>query len=210
MSYTRLRVVDDGIILFEGHLRRMAAAGEAAASAFLGFAETALPGCYALTAEGAELRTQAVGGSRLRDGMPVRLAPSPLIGRTGPIPKPASPCVYDPVRVPEIATLLVSRDGMEVYEGCAAAVIGWEGGRFVLAPSDRPRVASVSEEAVRAGLCPLEKPLLVESRMPIALINAVKGVCRVSLLGREPFPETALAELAELFRQSTRRTPFRR
>jgi hypothetical protein len=205
MRYTTLLVTDAGVVLFERHLQRLAPEGAAAALAFRRFAGSAAPGTYALRADGDRLDVQLRPGSRLHDGMPARWRVSPVAHLRGLQPKAPSPCVYDPVREPGVATLLTTADGAEVLEACVAAVVGWDGSHLVLAPPDRPRVDSVSEQAIRAALPFVEAPLRADAALPLALVNAVKGPCTVALPGRPPFPELAASSLRALFAHETRR-----
>lgn len=202
MPYTLLKVTERGVVLRALHQRRLRAEDGPAAQAFSRFAAEARPGVYAVRLEG-DLRAEARPGSRLVDGMPVRLLPSPLAGETGRCPKPAPPCAYDAVRAPGVATLLTSADGGELLEGCSAALLGWDGHSLVCPPDDRPRVWSTAETAVREHLPVRLAPLAVDSAQPLLLVNAVKGPCTVALPGRAPFPEDAIARIAQLFADLT-------
>ena len=201
MRYTTLRVGEEGVVLFAQHARRLAPEGEEALEAFERFAVQATPGVYSVLADGGRLQVEA-RTSRMRDGMPVRWMRSPFHATAGPFAKPAPPSLYDAVRAPGVATLLTSADGTELLESCSAAVVGWDGERFVLVPDDRPRVVSVAEMALRQTLAPGFARLLVADSMPLVLLNAVKGPCRIALPGRAPFPEAALALLEGLVHAS--------
>jgi hypothetical protein len=210
VAYTLLQVTEGGIVLRDYHLRRLAitspgAGGDPGAglAPFARFAEGAAPGAWAVWREGAALRAERRPATRLFDGMRARLATSPLAGRAGPIPKPAPPSVYEEVRLPGVATLLTSLDGEEIYEACAAGVLGWDGKRVVCVPGDRPRVLSTAEAAVREHLPVVEAPIAARSRMPVLLVNALKGACAVDLPGREVFPARARSEIERLFRALT-------
>ncbi len=124
MRCTALKVIDAGVVLFEGHARRLAPEGGAALERFLDFARRAAPGFYVLRDDGVELCAQARGPSGLFDGMPTRLAVSPIANAPGPIAKPESPGPYAGVRTPGTATLLLSADRAELLESCSAAVVG--------------------------------------------------------------------------------------
>ncbi len=208
VAYTLLHVTEHGIVLREQHLRRLgldsSGAGRAR-DAFSRFAASASPGAWAVWREGDTLRAELRPGTRLRDGMPVRFAPSPISGRPGPIAKPAPPSFYDAVRRPGATTLLTSADGAELYEACSAAVVGWNGERLVCVPPDRPRVGSTAEAAIRERLPVVEAPILASSRMPVLLVNALKGTCTVDAPGREVFPEGPRDEIERLFRALTTR-----
>jgi hypothetical protein len=136
--------------------------------------------------------------------MPVRRLVSPFAARRGAFPKPGPPNAYDAVRLPGVATLLTSSDGSEIFESCVAAVLGWDGARFVCVPEDRPRVASVAEAAVRAALPWVRAPLRVAERLPLVLLNAVAGPCSVRT-GRPPVPADVMQLLKRLLQRSTRR-----
>jgi hypothetical protein len=205
MTYTALRVVEAGVVLYEHHEHRLAPAGVAVLDAYREFARTAAPGVYSLHVVEGALRITPRGESRLTDGMPVRYAVSPIAQLRGPLPKVVSPNGYDAVRVPGVATLLTSADGAEIYESCVAAVVAWNGRRLVLPPNDRPRVASVAEAALGAAADVIEAPLMTVSRWPLALVNAVKGLCLPMIEGRDPFPTLPRETITQLFVARTRR-----
>lgn len=200
MSYTLLRVDAQGVALWEYHLRRLALdpAGPARA-ALAAFARAAAPGVYALSVDGGgALHVEPRAGSRLRDGMPTRFAPSPVSGGRGARPKPPPGGPYDGVRLPGVATLLTSPDGRELYEACAAALVAWDGVDLVCVPPDRPRVWSTAEQAIREHLAPRVAPL-APGGLPLLLVNAVKGTCAVQGAS-QGFPEPARARIEGLLR----------
>jgi hypothetical protein len=205
VSYTLLRVVPEGVLLYEEHRARLAPAGAHIVAQFERFASAASPGVYALRADGDQLAIEPRAGSRLFDGMPVRFAPSPFAGRHASFPKPPSPSPYDAVRVPGWTTLLTSADGEEVFESCAAAVVAWDGTRLVLVPDDRPRVQSTAEHALRAGIACAVAPLLRQDRAPLALVNAVAGLCVPAVEGRPAFPAIAREHIDAVFTASIQR-----
>jgi hypothetical protein len=205
MRYTALKVTDAGVVLFEGHARRLAPEGGAALSRFREFALGAAPGFYVLRESGDELRAQPRGPSALFDGMPARLAVSPVAGAPGPFAKPESPGTYASERVAGVATLLLSADRAEILESCSAAVVGWDGERLVLAPADRPRVDSTAEAAVAAALPHARAPIDAAGDMPIALVNAVKGPCCVECPGRQAFPQEVARALERALLATARR-----
>ncbi|HEY3356335.1 MAG TPA: hypothetical protein VGQ83_23990 [Polyangia bacterium] len=205
MRYTTLRVTAAGVVFYDGHVARLAPEGEAALAAFAAFARQAAPGVHAVTVDGAALRAEPRPASRLVDGMPVRACVSPFAARRGRFPKPASPSPYDGVRTPGVLTLLTAADGGEIYEGCVAAVVGWDGARYVCAPADRPAVASVAEAALRATCSFVEEPLRADGVLPLLALNAVKGPCRLATPGRGRFPDAAVARLEALLEEQTRR-----
>jgi len=197
VRYTLLRVTADGVVLRDLHAQRLAPEGGPALAAFARFAADAAPGVYAVRCSGDDIAAEARAGSRLFDGIPVRVARSPFADRAGPFPKPAPPCAYDAVRADGVATLLTSADGAAILETCSSAVLGWDGERFLCVPGDRPRVWSTAEQAVRAHL-----PF---GAAPLLLVNAVKGPCTVTAPGRAPFPEAAVRDIERLFVRLTGR-----
>jgi hypothetical protein len=204
LRHTTLRVTDAGVVLHDFHMERLAPEGPAGLVAFARFARGAMPGVYSVVVAGSELQAERRAGSRLVEGMTVRLAVSPFAARRGAFPKPGSPSAYDTVRLHGVATLLTSSDGSEIYESCVAAVLGWDGTRFVCVPEDRPRVASVAEAAVRATLPFVRAPLRSDDRLPLILLNAVAGPCTIDL-GRSPVPADARTLLTRTLQHFTRR-----
>jgi hypothetical protein len=192
------------VVLYDGHVERLAPEGRAGLAAFARFAREAPPGVYGVTVAGDELRAERRTGSRLVQGTPVRLVVSPFAAQRGAFPKPGPPSLYDGVRCPGVATLLTSADGSEIYESCVAAVLGWDGARFVCVPEDRPRVASVAEAAVCATLPFVRAPLRTDDHLPLILLNAVAGPCTVNP-GRPPAPADAMALLTRIVQRFTRR-----
>jgi len=205
VRYTLLRVTADGVVLRDLHAQRLAPEGGPALAAFARFAADAAPGVYAVRCSGDDIAAEARAGSRLFDGIPVRVARSPFADRAGPFPKPAPPCAYDAVRADGVATLLTSADGAAILETCSSAVLGWDGERFLCVPGDRPRVWSTAEQAVRAHLPFGEAALPAAGAAPLLLVNAVKGPCTVTAPGRAPFPEAAVRDIERLFVRLTGR-----
>lgn len=203
MRYTLLRRTGRGVVLREIHERRLGLAGTPAAD-FDRFALEPEPGVFAVWSDGARLWHESRPESALFDGMPVQRVESPFAGRRDRYPKPASPNIYDAIRSPGVATLLTSRDGREILESCRAAVLGWDGERFVFPPDDRPRVWSVAETAIREHLPAREAPLLLSEPLPLLLANALKGPCAIAVPGRSPAPAEALDTIAALFARLTR------
>ena len=189
MSYTLLRVIEAGVVLFEQHRRRFEQSGARAVSAFESFAAAASPGIYALQWTNDRLAVVMRVRSRLRDGMPVRFMRTPLGTADLHQRKTPPPHSYDGVRAEGVVSLLTSPDGREVYEACSAAVVSWRDGQFILAPSDRPRVWSTTEAWLGEATSCTEAPILVEDDAPLALINAVAGICLVSVPRRKSMPE---------------------
>ena len=194
MRYTTLLVTGGGIRLRALHRARLAPEGAAVLRAFDAFAAAAAPGVYGLTARDGVLQVAPRPPTTLADGIPTRFAVSPVADRNGPFPKPPSPCPYDAVRLPGVATLLTDPAGTEVWESCRAAVLAWDDG-WVAPPGDRPRVLSVAVQAVRDGLPVRQAPLAVASRAPLVLLNAVAGAVVPDVPGRVLPPAEALAAL---------------
>jgi hypothetical protein len=96
-------------------------------------------------------------------------------------------------------------DGNEMIESDGASIVGWDGSKYVLSSKDLPRVASISERALREHLPWRESVLATNGSMPVVLINAIKGACRLQIPNREPFPEKAVKAIDELFETLTRR-----
>jgi hypothetical protein len=202
--YTTLRVIEAGVVLYDGHALRLAPEGGAARGRVDRFAATASPGVYALLDDGATLEARPRGGSALADGMPSRVLPSPVADRAGPFAKPAPPSPYDAVRRPGVATLLASPDGGELWESCVAALLAHDGARLVVVPGDRPRVASVAEAAIRAALQCREAPIGAAGGLPLLLVNAL-ATCRPTIDGRGPFPGELARTIAELIESTAAR-----
>jgi len=135
--------------------------------------------------------------------MPARFAVSPVLGSAGAIAKPAPPSAYEPVRVEGKATLLTSADGRELFEACSAAVVSWDGAGLVCVPSDRPRVASTAEAALREHLAVREAPIPASSDA-LLLVNAVKGTCALEPARSRGFPAEVRREIEELFARLSR------
>jgi len=204
-AYTTLRVEERGVVLYEQHLARLAEAGPTASAAFRDFALQATPGCYSIqsTAQGLDIKPRPP--SALFEGMPVRWLISPHAGTPAPFAKPAPPSAYDPVRAHGVATLLTSADGAEIYESCVAAVIAWDGARLLAPPDDRPAVRSTALAALRdAGLITF-RPIAAHADEPLALVNALAGICLPSIPGRAPFPAHVHDSIAAAIRATARR-----
>lgn len=202
MRCTTLRITEAGVVLLEGHARRMAPEGGPMRTAFLHQVAQLHPGIHLITLDGERWSTTPRSASWLTEGMPVRHRISPVTHRGSPFPKPPSPGPYDTVRKAGVATLLTSADGAEIYEACVAAVVGWDGSTLVLPPEHCPRVASVSEAAVAEHLGVCRASVASAGTMPLLLINAVKGTCEADA-GREPFPAHVRASMDALFRELT-------
>ncbi|HPC83551.1 MAG TPA: chorismate-binding protein [Thermoanaerobaculaceae bacterium] len=208
--YTLLRVTRRGVVLLDFHLRRLGAdVPGPGREALLAFLASARPGVWAVWLEGGAVRAKQRPGSRLADGMPVCVLPSPLSPGAGLIRKPPSPGPYDAVRTHGVVTLLTSPDRCEIWEACSAAVLGWDGAHLVVPPPDRPRVWSAAEAAVREHFPVVEAPLPLASSMPLLLVNAVKGTCAPELPGRAFFPADARDRVERLLESLTRGVPGR-
>ncbi len=204
MAYTLLRATSQGVLLLEQHRRRLALAPESA-RAFEDFARVCEPGVYAIRADEKVHSIERREGSRLFDGMPARLAISPVLASPPRLAKPAPPGPYQPVRAQGIATLLTDPTGQEIFESCSAAVLGWDGTSLICPPDDRPRVWSTAMAAVREAF-PVRQSPLPATGMALLLINAVKGTCVLARPGEPEFPEKTRAEI-EATLESTARRP---
>jgi hypothetical protein len=199
MRTTTLQVTAAGIPLRDLHLERLGIPLHPGREAFDRFAALAVPGVYRLVLDGDRLQVTPRGPSSLRDGMPVRLLPSPCAWMRGRFPKPLSPGPYDDVRSRGVATLLTTCDGDELLESCTAALLGWDGAAFVHPPDDRPRVWSTAEEAVRRHLPVRAAPLSSRGALPLLLVNAVAGPCPLALPDRPAVPAEPIARIHALF-----------
>lgn len=187
-------------MLRDFHRRRLADA----ASEFDRFAERAQPGIYGLGMIEGRFVVEPRGATRLVDGMPTRLMPSPVLDAAGPVPKPPPDGKYRAVRAVGICTLLHGGNG-ELLEACSAALLSWAEERIVLVPSDRPRVDSVSEAAIRRHLPFIERSLAMTDAAPLAVVNAVAGVVSVFAPGRAPMPSRAAEQVRALWAGLTSR-----
>jgi hypothetical protein len=201
MSYTALKVSEQGVVLYEAHRRRLGAAWEAA---FDAFARTAEVGIYALRGVDGRLEVTRRDRSRLWDGIGVRFLASPVASLRGPQVKAPSPSPWDAVRVPGVATLLTSADGEEVFESCAAAVLAWDGRELVATPETSPRIASLTEPYLLERRPHRRAPLRRNAGWPLVLVNAVVGACLPTLEG-PVFPAEVLGDLRALLTASARR-----
>lgn len=195
-SYTVLRVTEGYVIpLLERHAARL---GGSALGALNHFRSLTDPGLYRVTWDGRQLSTLKLPGSRLKEGMPVRLLPSPFIGQQRRFTKPSPPSPYDSVRVDGVATLLTSADGSELYESCSATIVAWDGSSIVLAPEAVPAVASLAEAAIAAHEPITRRPIAAGGDWPLLLVNAAIGSCAPTIAGRVAFPADVRTRLDAL------------
>lgn len=202
MSYTALRVTEAGVVLFDAHRSRL---GPAYSAAFDDFAARAEPGIYGLRGVEGRLEVTRRDRSRLWAGIPVRLLASPIATRAGAQVKTPSPSPWDSVRQDGVATLLTNLERTEIYESCAAAVLGWDGRVLIATPDASPRVASITEPYLLARHAHRRAPILVGARWPLVLVNAVAGACAPGWSEAPPFPADVLAELNATLAASARR-----
>lgn len=199
MAYTTLRVVARGVVLYEAHRSRFTD-GEAR-RAFERFCATAAEGCWSVRWDGGTgLQTIRLAGSSLREGLPVRLLPTPVPG-SAQIEKPPPEGPYTAVRQAGVATLLTWHG--ELCEESVSSLLSWDGHRLLCVPRGRPRVRSTSEDALRELLT--ERPLPAIADEPLLLINAVKGTCGVVAPGRGPFPAELRGRLDAILEATARR-----
>ena len=205
MSFTTLRVIDKGVLLYKQHEERFRNDGEQALQAYRKFAASAAPGIYNLWYHNQALIIKKREKSRLFDNMPVRYCVSPIANLNRRIEKPAMPEVYGSVIKPGVATLLTSADGTEIFESCSAAVITWSGKNIIMAANNKPAVKSTMEELIKGHGYIIYEPILVNSDYPILLLNAIKCTCTVSIPGRYPFPQGQIEKIQHLYFSSVRR-----
>ena len=203
MSYTTLRVSRSGVVLFAAHAERL---GPALLPAFESFAASATEGVYSLRAQGYQLLVEQRPESRLRDGVALRTAVSPVLARGGPFPKPASPSEYDAVRAPGTVTLLTDAAGEELYECDLASVMAWDGSTLILVPEDRPRVLSVAELFVARTFAHRRAPIRVDGTWGLLLINAVAAVSPIT--ARAAFSPMLLQQIRSAIEATARRSHF--
>lgn len=195
-GYTVLRVTEAYVIpLLHRHAVRL---GVDAVGALNHFRSLTDPGLYRVTWDGRQLTTLKLPGSRLREGMPVRLLPSPFVGQHRRFTKPSPPSPYDTVRVDGVATLLTSADGSELYESCSATIVAWDGSSIVLAPEEVPAVASLAEAAIAEHEPIRRRPIAAANDWPLLLVNAAIGSCAPTIAGRSVFPADVRVRLDAL------------
>lgn len=205
MSYTTLRVIEQGIVLFEQHLRRIAPQPGVVRDRFLAFAKGAYPGVYSVRVIDADLFVEWRAASRLVDGLPIRYAPSPYADRVGAFPKPPPPA-YSPVRAEGVVTLLTLEDGT-LAEADNAAIVSVREGRVVLVPEASPRVDSGAEREIERSFDVVRAPIRVDGDDPILLVNAVKLTCGVDAPGRREFPAEVRGRIEACLLATARRSP---
>jgi hypothetical protein len=205
VSYSVVRVVDSGVVLFEEHARRMERAGVDALAAYQRFAAQAKPGVYSLSWGAGRLDVKVRTTVSLFEGMPARFVVSPVAYSTETLPKAPPPNAYSAVRREGVATLLTSADGTEILESCTAAVFSWDGESILLPPDDRPRLLSTAAAAIEARTSCRRLPLRVDATAPLGLVNAVCGPVAPNVAGRDPLPSEARRVVEAALTHSTRR-----
>lgn len=203
MIWTALRVTPSGVVLFDEHLRRLAPAGEKFLRAFQHFAATAEPGAWIVRADGHAVSSERFS-SALADDAPTQTLVSPYAALVGAFPKRARPSRYHDLRVPGVVTLLSSPDGTELYESCAASLVGWDGNKLVLVPERSPRVDSTSEHFLSRHFDCVRASIRVDDPRPLLVVNAVKGTCTLSS-PRSKFPDAVRQRIDAAFEASARR-----
>lgn len=185
MSGTLLRLEPGGRVrLLKRHAHRL---GDGALEPLRRFSTSAAPGVYRATWEHERLSTEARPGSRLFDGIPVRLVVSPFADGRGRFPKPGPGSAYEGVRLPNVASLLTDPARTELFEACVAALVAWDGSTLVLPPLEAPGVDSLAERALASALEHRRAPIPAEGDWPLLLVNAVIGTCAPTTT-RAPFP----------------------
>jgi hypothetical protein len=205
MSFTTLRVNENGVLLYSQHEQRFRNAGEDAVRAYRQFAADATQGVYNLFWDGKILLVKERGESTLFDGMPVRFMVSPIANLKNRIDKPMPPSIYSNFVETNISTLLTSADGKEIFESCRASVIAWNGKNIIRVPDDRPAVRSTMERLLKEMPGVIEEPILKDSAYPIALVNAVKCTCTLTIEGRNEFPVEELERIREVYMATAKR-----
>lgn len=205
MSFTTLKINDNGVLLYSLHEERFRKAGNEAVQAYRKFATNAVPGVYNLYWDGKHLLVKTREGSSLFDGMPVRYRVSPIANMKNRIDKPMPPSIYTGLVELNISTLLTSADGKEIFESCRASVVAWNGKNIIRVPDDRPAVMSTMEQLLSKVTNVMEEPIVADSDYPIALVNAVKCICTVSMEGRNEFPAEQVRRIQEIYLATARR-----
>lgn len=197
---TTVRVNDRGVVLFRAHRERL---GPQLTPAFEAFAASATPGVYSLLVHGELLEVIARPGSRLFEGIGTRLRVSPLAsaGVVGPQPKETNPSPYEPVRVPNLATLLTNAAATEVWESCVAGVFAFDGAHLVAVPDATPRVDSVAVKRVLETVPHRRGPIAPDAGWPLLLVNAVVSCAPAG----SAFPESLRATIDQTLLATTER-----
>jgi hypothetical protein len=170
-AYTSLKVIESGVILFEGHKKRLH--GHAS---YLSFARDANAGNYTLQTVNGVMHIARFESSRLFDGISCRVLRSPVNSRLGLQVKQAPPSPWSEVRIPNVATLLTMNDDDEILESCSATVLAFENGKLTAVPDDRPRIRSTAEEEILKYVPHQKKSIFLKNRWPFVLVNAVAQV----------------------------------
>jgi hypothetical protein len=198
VSYTTLRVTDSGVVLFEAHRARLHNHRD-----FDRFAAQARPGNYMLQVTNNVLHVTPFGISRLFDGIPCRCVASPVAHLLGLQVKTASPSAWSSIRISNMATLLSSRDGTEIFESCSASLLCFDGDLLISVPETRPRIRSTAEHAIKNELPFAERPIFTSGMLPFVLVNAVAGV--VTPEQSNPPLQSQVEILRQVLVRSTRR-----
>lgn len=138
----------------------------------------------------------------LKDGQPVAFAISPIASEGRQQSKPMESAVWQAVRQPGVATLLTGTDGQVIYESSMAAVLAFDGYRLVMPPLDTPCVESLAAEAIARAHPPLRLNIRIDTPWPVALANAVAGVCVPVWPGKPTFPLELKVMLCELLERT--------
>ncbi len=192
MSYTLLRVVETGVVLWRAHAARLGLPlGNPQATALHVELRHAGPGVYAVRVPEASVGAASSVSIQPRANRtwsvaePWTCADSPLLGFAGPQEKWLVTDLYEPIRCDPTRklaaeVLCVGGGFREVYESARANVYAWDGARVWAPPRDAPRVRSVSEFALRRAFDVGERPLLTDGGSgALFLLNAVRGPGRL-------------------------------
>lgn len=197
---TTVRVNERGVVLYRAHRERL---GPLLAPAFDAFAANAAPGVYSLLVHGELLEVIARPGSRLFEGIVTRLVVSPLAqaGLVGAQPKETNPSPYEPVRAPNLATLLTNSAGTELWESCVAGLFAFDGASLVAVPDATPRVDSVAVKRVLETVPHRRATISPQDGWPLLLVNAVVTCAPAG----SAFPEALRAAVDQTLLASTER-----
>lgn len=167
-AYTSLRVINEGIVVFEQHRARLFSH-----PAFDDFSRDANNGNYTLQIIENVLHVSRFESSKIYDSIACRYLRSPIVNREGFQTKQAPPNAWSEVRIPNVATLLTQIDDDEILESCSATVLAFENGVLTAVPDERPRIRSTAEIEILRCLPHQKKPILRQHQWPFVLVNAV-------------------------------------
>jgi hypothetical protein len=207
MGFTTFCLDNAQIALLDWHLDRLdpLLSGRAELEAQLArWCVTAPDGVYSATYARGNMTLSGPRQSRLYEGVLVRLCPSPFQAFTGAFAKPSTG--YEQVRATTHVSLLTSADSAEIFEACVAGVLAVNNGKLTMTPTDRPRVASLTERFLNQHFDVVRAPIFTRGTAPLAAFNSAVGIVPLRMVGREAFPQGLADSLQQVF-LSTRRRP---